>query len=341
MIKEALRSLGFVKCFGLLLIIVHTAIVISAVIGYGWEDIQLYVDKLIILRWTLPLAYGLFLLIAVPSKYVMQSLGGYFIINSVPNLIHNINLLETFGFVDILCVVLVFVYIVQLVAGLALLWKNNNLGSILLISVLLELMISFWNPIYIYRRDWGSFVDIIMIYMPDIFRQIDMFAVAYILLRPEFSQLKDTVAISDAFSNLIPFVTIHPGSYVLSEDIEKISSCIQKDTGWDSENVDDFVVAKSTVAIRIRSEKPNYLLLQKRRDGSLYVSVTNSLDSSYITGTSIKVESFIIDEGNNGCHRASFYSNDGKFIRLKIVDRSEVSGAWDRIAARIGLADSP
>lgn len=146
--------------------------------------------------------------------------------------------IKNFGLVDITCMILVCVYLVQLIGGVGLLWRNNNLGIILPLAILIELMLTFWNPIYIFRRDWGSLLDLMIVYIPDVFRMTAMVVVAYILVRPEMYQTNDVDVISDNVHRLMPFVSIPSDSYMLREDMLRVASCIRDDRGCDTEGSD-------------------------------------------------------------------------------------------------------
>ena len=177
--------------------------------------------------------------------------------------------------------ILVYVYLVQLIGGVGLLWRNNNLGIILLLAILIELMLTFWNPIYIFRRDWGSLLDLMIVYIPDVFRMAAMVVVAYILVRPEMYQTNDVDVISDNVHWLMPFVSIPSDSYMLRGDMLRVASCIRDDRGWDTEGSDGWVVAESIVEVRIPLERSEHLLLQKRGDGSIAVSIVDDPGQSY------------------------------------------------------------
>ena len=78
----------------------------------------------------------------------------------------------------------------------------------------------------------------------------------------------------------------------------RVASCIRDDRGWDTEGSDGWVVAESIVEIRILLERSEHLLLQKRGDGSIVVSIVDDPGQSYTTGMSSILDSF--DATKNG-----------------------------------------
>ena len=238
--------------------------------------------------------------------------------------------IENFGLVDITCMILVYVYLVQLIGGVGLLWRNNYLGIILPLAILIELMLIFWNPIYIFRRDWGSLLDLMIVYIPDVFRMAAMVVVAYILVRPEMYQTNDVDVISDNVHRLMPFVSIPSDSYMLREDMLRVTSCIRDDRGWDTEGSDGWVVAESIVEIRIPLERSEHLLLQKRGDGSIAVSIVDDPGQSYTTGMSSILDSF--DATENGT--VSYYGREGRFVRIRVLDSPEDRSVMDMLPVK-------
>lgn len=337
MLTEKIRSFGTVRFFAAAVTVLYALLFIMNIFGYGFDYIVEDVDKIVIIQWSLPLIYGLILFIFPITKDLMPALGGYFVITSIPGIIYNMQQLQAFGYADILMLISVFAYIIQLAGGIGMLYKNNNLGIIMLASVLIELLIAFWNPIYIFRRDYVEFSELLIFYSTEIPRYVCMLMVAYILITPKFLQSKDTAVINDRIYDLSGYTALPPNSYLVRGDLIRLIECIEGKGKWDLENIDDIVVAESAFRVFIPAHKMKILLLQKRSNGNLYISLINEKDSSYVTGVSFPLESYVPEGDVETCRLVSLYGNSGKFIRIRVFDIPETLTLEEKLSIRLKI----
>jgi hypothetical protein len=154
-----------------------------------------------------------------------------------------------------------------------------------------------------------------------------VFYVAFLILlnAEEVKKKGDAWKIDHDLFYLRTSICVDGESVMMRDDMKKLLDCINGNGTWDRENVDPIVERESMFALHSRKKADRQLLLQKRRDGKMYLSVINDGNKSYVVGMCTDVNVAICEGDPKTCRFIRIYGTE-TFMNIRVSDINPSEG---------------